>query len=300
MKIINFFKIIGILLLGYILYSLDYNLVLHSFENLNYFFILLYVVVYFIYFSIKTYKWFFIHNHITKRKMTYKMALYTTIETQYLGFVTPGKVGDVLKLFILKEKFGIKKSNSFLSYTCDRFQDLFFMSMFAIIGITFFIDMDSYKSILYFLLFFLSLVYVFRVKLLSLVSEKLISINKENFTIAYNIKLILINLSIFLFYGLQVFFLAKALNIDIQFHIIAFIAAISSIIALVPITVMGLGLREGSFIYLLSAYSVSKESAVILSLLDNIVFYLIFIALLHIFNIFYLKKRMKFKSPKKS
>jgi len=61
--------------------------------------------------------------------------------------------------------------------------------------------------------------------------------------------------------------LAKGLGLDINFYFFLVAIPIISIITILPVTIQGLGLREGSFIYLLSFIGIPSEKALTLSLL---------------------------------
>lgn len=293
MKYIKFFKIIGIILLVYILSKLNYNEVLNIFKELNIFYILLYLVTFFIYFVLKVFRWYYLNKKLTNNDMTFIQALYVSIETLYLGFVTPGKLGDLLKLYILKEKFNIPKGQSLISYIFDRFQDLFYVSLFSCIGLIIFFDLKNVEILLEIILFVMFIIYLLKSKLLSYACNRFSISYEYNINFKTEIYIFVINTLLFIFYGLQLFLLAKAINLNIDFHIIAFIGAITSIISLVPLTVMGLGFREGSYIVLLELYNVTKENAVILSFLDSIIFYIIFIFITQIFNKLYLAHKIK-------
>jgi len=56
-------------------------------------------------------------------------------------------------------------------------------------------------------------------------------------------------------YFLSIFFLSWAVNINESFSDISGIVSITGIINLLPITIMGMGTREASFMYFLSHYN---------------------------------------------
>ncbi len=61
--------------------------------------------------------------------------------------------------------------------------------------------------------------------------------------------------------------LAASLRIDISFVSMGWIATATTVVTMLPISVSGLGLREGALVYLLGLYGVSPSSAIALSLL---------------------------------
>ena len=62
-------------------------------------------------------------------------------------------------------------------------------------------------------------------------------------------------------------FLAKAIEIDVSFAVIAVVTPLVLLITLLPISVAGFGLREGSYAVLLAEAGVSTTAATLLSLL---------------------------------
>ena len=66
---------------------------------------------------------------------------------------------------------------------------------------------------------------------------------------------------------MSLFILAVAIQIDIGLAALGWIRSIVTIVTLVPVTVSGLGVREATFVALLSPYGVAMSSALTLSLL---------------------------------
>lgn len=78
--------------------------------------------------------------------------------------------------------------------------------------------------------------------------------------------------------GIFVFlFLAISANIDLSVYDIAWIRTVSILIMVIPVTISGLGLREGIIIFLLGLYEIPQEHALIYSL--TIFFRLVVVAI---------------------
>lgn len=71
---------------------------------------------------------------------------------------------------------------------------------------------------------------------------------------------------------MSVYFLALAISLNLNIFDLFWINALVSVILVLPITVMGLGLREGSFVFLLGLLGVTNSSALSLSLLVSVVY----------------------------
>jgi len=65
----------------------------------------------------------------------------------------------------------------------------------------------------------------------------------------------------------SLYLLAIALDISVSIWVLGWIGAVITLLSLLPITFSGLGIREGSLVYLLGFYGVAPYSAVALSLL---------------------------------
>ena len=70
-----------------------------------------------------------------------------------------------------------------------------------------------------------------------------------------------ISLFSYLFFLFSAYLVAIAINIDLDFSVIAWIRSLVLLLALIPITIAGLGVRELSFIALLNQYDISSDLA---------------------------------------
>lgn len=64
----------------------------------------------------------------------------------------------------------------------------------------------------------------------------------------------------------QIYILGLSLDIEISYFVFLFVYPIASVIALIPISSGGLGIREGAVVLLFSLFGVSPEKALVLSL----------------------------------
>ncbi|MBN1307856.1 MAG: flippase-like domain-containing protein [Chitinispirillaceae bacterium] len=63
------------------------------------------------------------------------------------------------------------------------------------------------------------------------------------------------------------FCLLKAVHLDIDFFYSMAVLPLNSLLTMIPISIMGIGVREGGFFYLLSAYSISMENVIAFNLI---------------------------------
>lgn len=75
-----------------------------------------------------------------------------------------------------------------------------------------------------------------------------------------------------IFNSLAIYFAALAVGIDVSVLTIVWVNALVTLFTAIPITITGLGVREGSFIALLALLGVATEKALVLSLLVLIIY----------------------------
>ncbi len=66
---------------------------------------------------------------------------------------------------------------------------------------------------------------------------------------------------------LQIVFLGRAIGVDVSFALAALALALVTVAMLVPVTIGGFGIREGSFVVLLGGAGIAHSDAVLISLL---------------------------------
>jgi len=100
------------------------------------------------------------------------------------------------------------------------------------------------------------------------------SINFSNYPKAIIINSFVISVVGNLLSALSIYFIALALNIQIGILPILVTFPLVTVISMVPISVGGIGLREGAFVFFLAGYSISSSSAIAISILyfSSIVF----------------------------
>lgn len=289
----KYLTVLGILAFVYILSLLDYNLVLQSIRNLDMKYLFYYSISFYIFYFLKVYRWHLIQNYFSK-PLTFKQNSWVFLETLYLSYVTPAKLGDIARLWIIKKYFNIDKKDSLVAYIFDRIQDIFFLLLCALFGLIFIVDIEI-SNYIYLIFVLLILLYIFKNKVLNIFKQKFNFTKDIQTDVRFEIKIFILNSTSFFFYFLQVYLLAKAMNLNIEYSFVIALVSISAIATLIPISISGLGVREGVFIYLLATIGITKENAVVLSLLDNVVFAAVFIIILHLFAQLSQKKNNLFK-----
>ena len=274
------FHLLGAVILIYILSTLQYSRIFYILKEINFFYLFLHMFSFFIYFFLKVYRFYFILDRYS-HKASFFTVFGATIEAQYFGFVTPSRIGESIKIVFLEAKAGIPKKISLMTYVYDRFQDLYFMSLLGLLGFIFILKLPINK---YLLVFAVCMLIVFLVKnlILKRIAKKFKIDKFSILSLKSDFYLFFQNNLIFLFFFLEFYFSALSLGVDIDFFYLSAVAVLGSLSTLIPISVSGLGIREGIFIYYLVKIGVSKESAFLISFLDNFGFLIIFVLILHL------------------
>ena len=212
----------------------------------------------------------------------------------YIGALTPGRIGDFIKVLYLKGdnyQFG----KSFATVLQDRLFDLVSLLLLGYAGMLLFIAYFE-RTILILssiLMGTLLLILFFLYKkdismgILEYISSHFIPEGyRENVktgfsdlcngfkTLNTNLWALATFLTAFawLIYFLIMYLLALSIDINIPFLYLATCVSISAVITLIPISISGIGTRDATLIILFSYLGLSKESAIAFSVMILIMF----------------------------
>jgi glycosyltransferase 2 family protein len=199
-----------------------------------------------------------------------------------IGILTPGRVGEIARLYYVRAERNIDFFHSFKTIVTDRIFDFAILIWFGTAGLLFFYKaIGDYHSIVYlsitgiamFLVWFIG-----KLILRSINSTKsyIIFINDswgEMFDKKMIVPWLLTIFSYILFYVAN-WLILISLGQKISLIEIGFILSLMSLVTLIPITVAGFGTREVSLIYLFAFYGLAPETAIIFSLLQFLAFFL--------------------------
>lgn len=200
----------------------------------------------------------------------------------FLGFTTPGRMGELFRAYYLKEQ-GHPLSKSVFSVIIDRLIDLIFLFFFVVISAIFLelkygiidqvFQIQSYLPMIIIGLFIAILVvgwfFVKKMSWYHNLNERIKEYKSAflSLDLSFTDKVLLIAytlIGLFIGYGLF-YYLALCLNINIGFFDILACAFFVSMIQLLPISILGIGTRDITLIYFFHLNSISAEWAVLLS-----------------------------------
>jgi len=281
-------KLVGIILFIFILTRIDLRSFSGLLKNIDMYYFIAAALLLFPMLFIRAYRW----NYIKRtQKINYRLwdSILMYGSGIYIGLLTPGRIGDFIKVLYLKND-GNSVGKSFVSVFADRISDLLFLIAFGYLGMFFFMDLFKKQVYFLFILFLAVLLIVVFVVANKKLTKKLVrklfwffvpSKYKEKVKVSFNdfyinlkilnrmsiLKIFIMTVFAWAIYFVQVFFLAKALGISISFIYLSICACISALIALIPISISGIGTRDMTFIILFSLLAIEKEFAVAVSML---------------------------------
>jgi uncharacterized protein (TIRG00374 family) len=293
MKITKYLGLVGIILFVYIISKVNLNQVINIFSSANPFFIALSIVPLFFVIVLRSLRWKVIIN-ATGFDISLKDCFLIWLKGYFLGGVTPGRVGDLFRAKFLTDKIGISLGKSLMAAVVDRVFDILVIFGLSALGILmilqlFGIAVFSLCNLFILLVVFGLCLYILTIRKLTakilsplfnlFVPSKFKEKTKIDFDEFYKgldllkerkrhlFASISVGILSWLVAGYGCYMLALSLSLNISYWYVLISVAISSLIALLPISISGLGTREATFIFLFSIINIVPEEAVSFSLL---------------------------------
>ncbi len=307
----NWLKLIGIVLLLWLLSTVDLGEAVQALIELNPAYVLGYVVCFVAMMLVRT-----IRLSLALSRLEYHLSfgdcLVATLEPTFMGLVSPGRLGEFTRVGYI-HAHGISMAEAIAVVTVERLIDMCILLVFGAGGIVYIFAHESYHLAAGvviaagLLLSFGSICgynYLFQflkkhLNWLSRWEPSAWTFQRHLITTSFLLVMRRAALSIF-WLGLagialnflQVFFLAKAFAFKADYLVVIFAYAAATLVSLLPISVGGLGTREATYVMIMGREGILKEKALLFSLLDGIVL-AIFGLFLLIIPIWIIKGRKK-------
>lgn len=249
--------------------------------NLLYFFLSLFGVIIII--ILKAIRWAFI---VSNQGFAYRKtdAILAYFSSYTIGIVTPGRLGELSKVYNLREKSVIGFVPGFITVVTDRLFDMVFLIWIGLVSVLHFTKLSIEIPVP--LLIGISAVITWALLILCRLILNFFSKKTNHGVIGflgsclemitsykYYSAWIITALAYLIFYSsLQILFLA--IGIHIRFIDVIYIFSIVSLILLIPVAIAGFGPREASLVYLLGLYGISDEMAILYSFLQFLAFFI--------------------------
>lgn len=286
-KIKKFFPIIGIALFVYLLLKLDITKIFQEIGKMNISFLLPIIILVVLFYIIQTLKWFVIARK-QKINLSFWEAFKINWVSNFYGFITPGKLGTIIRTNFLKEK-GATTGKGVSNFVIDKVLDLSSLFILTVVfGFMFYKDLIPriylYQIGVIFILIAV-LFFIFYKKdnckfLLKFVHERIIpkkfkeksrvlfeSFYEDLPAISFLLFVFIINLLCWIMNYLVLYLIALSLGMNVGFVFFLIALSISTIVAQIPITINGLGTREIALISLLGILGIDSVKVFSMSIL---------------------------------
>ncbi|MCF8367395.1 MAG: flippase-like domain-containing protein [Bacteroidales bacterium] len=252
-------RLVGIVLFVFILFRVDLGEIWKEIRNASVMFLLLAVFFQLLLLFAKGLRWHLLNTDNQKQQIFQSLGEF--FESYAMGVITPGRLGELMKAGYQNKREGIIASG--IRVMAERGVDIGFFVFIAGISLYFSKTIpikEEYELLIILagVIFFILGVLLFSSKVINRLFDRFIRNYSEAFIqrkardIIYIICLSLISN---LFYFISCYIIGKGgIGLDITFIGISGGVAVAGLLNLLPITVMGLGTREVTFIYIFSAY----------------------------------------------
>ncbi|MEE9194063.1 MAG: lysylphosphatidylglycerol synthase transmembrane domain-containing protein [Thermodesulfobacteriota bacterium] len=272
--------LVGIMLMGVILYRVDWYYLGVSFRELHIKCLFLSAPFFICTIWIKSLRWLYMVR-IQGIKLFKWQAFMYYAAAMFWGVVTPGRAGEGIKIFYLKEH-GVTSGKATLSVILDRIFDVFFLVIFSIAGIMVVQNVFSWSINVVFIFCFILLFWNWKV-IFRKIKRPILFITpkkyKENVNIFFNeasadLPLFslrkMLGVTVFtslswISYVIPLYILGRGLGLQVSYSVLITAILLSSAISMLPVSIAGIGTRDGFLILYLGQAGVSKEVSILFS-----------------------------------
>ncbi|MBI4620199.1 MAG: flippase-like domain-containing protein [Desulfobacterales bacterium] len=285
----RYYKYLGFVILILIIWKIDFHRLTQIMGTLEIDILIVVLLLNLPVLFIKSLRWRYI---LKLQSISYSLSqtFISYLSGLFVGIVTPGRLGEAIKIFYLKEDQGIPLSKGLSGVLADRLFDLCFLILFGILGIWYlriFGQLNQLTMIFIFLAIVAIFIYLisknrFKDFIVSFFGQKFdgLIISLEQFLTGFKDlarpKIILpgfLTVLSYIVYFIQCHLILLSLSIKIDFLMTVFLMSLINLASLVPISILGIGTREAAMIYLFALINIPKEEAIAFSSVIFAVFY---------------------------
>jgi len=263
---------------------------------------------------IKTFRWFLINKVFGIKSGLYNLFLFF-LASGFLSVITPGRLGEFVKIFFLKKKYNISVQMATSSVLLDRIWDVLILSLMGCISLIVIFSrfqLETWSLILIIMIFlismiiiifpgsiFLPVIYVTKNKSFNAEMEVLYELwGKNRFRLF--IPGFFLSLVSFLLLALIPLMFSVELESPVSYITGIGAVSISNILSILPISIAGFGTRELVFLKIWELEGYQAELAVSVSTAYFIVTYLGSLLLGGIVYIFWFRRLYSIKEIKET
>ncbi|MDD1760763.1 MAG: flippase-like domain-containing protein [Methanothrix sp.] len=273
---------IGLLLIASLLYRFDPEVVFSTIisAKLNYLFLA--AVVYSITFFILSSRW---------RMILHRMGVHLSIVPAYQAFaggmiisdMTPGRIGELARPLLVRDKIDLNRGIA--SVAIDRYADILTTFILGLSGMLLLAQQGSHlilASLVILVILFSSSAFWFKRHFILKQVDRLGSSRLTEIVRALDnslhevtnikelmLRSVLLTAVAWIFHALRIALIAKSVGFDVPLQMLFLLQPLVSSLALVPITVSGLGLVEGGLAAILHGLGVPVAAGISIALMDR-------------------------------
>jgi uncharacterized protein (TIRG00374 family) len=236
--------------------------------------------------GIKSYRWrLLIHNEGASYSAYKGFAAYMASDA--VGIVTPGRIGEIARLYYLREESTISFYSAFKTIVSDRIFDFTMLGWFGLSGMLFYFKtFGDYPGLYYALgvLLLVVLAYVVTIRFLAFILRNKKVNRLPVFRFIYESFLavtqkqalrmwVITILAYSMYFGFS-WLIMISLHLTPSYMDVVFIMSIMSLSTIIPLSVAGFGTREATLVLLFSYYGLASETAISFSLMHFTAFFL--------------------------
>jgi uncharacterized protein (TIRG00374 family) len=282
--------IISIAITIYLLFKIDFKLVIDEIKNFNIYLVLLLLVIFLIGMLLRTFRWKKIINQ--KHSITFSMAFHALAIGYMLNNLLPAKMGELARAEYLKRKKVADRSFTLGTIFIERFLDVLVVFLFLLFSVIFsetsrnIINQNKWLVIIAFsslvLAFYLlrnpKLIVFFINKLPAKISSVFLRV-MNSFASAFGFienrkalgSIIALTLAIWFLTLATMFIIINGLNITIPYYSYFFIIAAGVFGMVIPSTSGGIGVFHAVATGALLLFGVSPEKALAYAVISHAV-----------------------------
>lgn len=310
----NWLKLIGIVLLVWIMSTVNWDQAMQALIQLNPAYMMGYVGCFVAMILVRTMR---LRLALSKldHQLTFRDCYVATLEPAFMGAVTPGRLGEFTRIGYI-HAHGVSMQEAISVVTVERLIDICVLLGFGAGGMVYIFSPAPYHLsgglvvVMGLLLSFGAIrgygfVSQHLPKRLSWIlrwEPSVMARHRQALATSFHVVMKRAAMPIFLL-GLvcialnfgQVFLLAKAFGFQADYLVVIFAYAAATLVSLLPISVGGLGTREATYIMIMAREGILKEQALLFSLLDGFIFgvLMLLVLLLPIWAARFLPGRLK-------
>lgn len=287
----NWLKLIGVVLLVWILSIVDWQQATQALLKLNPAYLMGYVLCFAAMMLVRTLR---LRIALSKlgRSLSFRDCYVAILEPAFMGSVTPGRLGEFTRVGYI-HAHGVSMQEAVSVVTIERLIDIGVLLVFGVGGMVYIFAPAPYHLssglvvVLALLLFYVSirscdsLFSYLKVYLGWILRWEPAFVTRHRQALATSFQgvmnraampIFLLGLVCITLNFAQIFFLAKAFGFEADYLVVIFAYAAATLVSLLPISVGGLGTREATYIVIMAREGILKEQALLFSLLDGFIF----------------------------